>query len=117
MLPRDIDDIQPGQAAPRKTSRGRNDRVEARRGNQTQRGNQREEDEGKLIDTLSPSTDPLMYVIDLLCDALALRVGNLPDRLSSGPMAKVPRRGEGAGARGEGRGGGGRSAKEWKEGP
>lgn len=31
-----------------------------------------------------------MYVIDLLCDALALRV---PDSLSSGLMAKVPRGG------------------------
>lgn len=37
---------------------------------------------GKLIDTL---TEPLMYVIDLLCDALALRV---PDRLSSSPDAR-----------------------------
>ena len=42
--------------------------------------------------------EPLMYVIDLLCDALALRV---PDSLSSGLMAKVPR--------------GGGAAKKWKD--
>lgn len=41
-------------------------------------------EEGQAIDTL---TEPLMYVIDLLCDALALRV---PDTLSSAPMLDVP---------------------------
>ncbi|KAK1132907.1 hypothetical protein K0M31_014275 [Melipona bicolor] len=82
MLPRDID-IQPGQAAPRNAPVEANDPVSKQ---------DREPDRGKAyIDTLTPSTEPLMYVIDLLCDALALRV---PDRLSSGPMAEVPRGGE-----------------------
>lgn len=40
-----------------------------------------------------------MYVIDLLCDALALRV---PDRLSSGPMAVIAKGGVREGGRGEG---------------
>lgn len=50
-----------------------------------------------------------MYVIDLLCDALALRV---PDRLSSGPMeAEVTRGGEEERGREEG------GEREGMEGP
>lgn len=46
---------------------------------------------GELIDTLGPSTEPLMYVIDLLYDALDLRA---PDRLSSGGRVLVSEGGE-----------------------
>lgn len=70
--PRDID-IELEDREPRKArnERGRDGR------------SLKEEEEGEAyIDTL---TEPLMYVIDLLCDALALRV---PDRLSSGPYAR-----------------------------
>lgn len=71
MLPRDIDtELENGE------SRGRRERRE--------RDEPSLREEGQAIDTL---TEPLMYVIDLLCDALALRV---PDTLSSAPMLDVP---------------------------
>lgn len=71
MLPRDIDiELEDGEPRERRERRER-DEPSLR-------------EEGQAIDTL---TEPLMYVIDLLCDALALRV---PDTLSSAPMLDVP---------------------------
>lgn len=70
--PRDID-IELEDREPRKA---RNEEGEGRPESEGRGGGE------AYIDTL---TEPLMYVIDLLCDALALRV---PDRLSSGPDAR-----------------------------